>query len=129
MKTKEKRKKLQRRAYRVRAKLRGKEIHSRLSVFRSAKHIFAQLIDDKKGVTLVAFSDTNLNSKTERKEGEDKAKEYSGKQRVAFLVGYNLALKALKIGEKKVCFDRGGRLYHGRVRALAEGARAGGLQF
>lgn len=91
-------------------------MRSRLSVFRSAKHIYAQIIDDQKGETLVAASDLSLELRGKKME-------------VAEKVGEALAKKAQKIGIKKVAFDRGRYKYHGRVKALAEGARKGGLNF
>jgi len=107
----------ERRKLRVRAKIRGTKDRPRLSVFRSNKHIYAQLIDDDRGETLTAASDLELES-------------ISGtKTEIACKVGKVLAEKALKLGVKKVVFDRGGYKYHGRVKALAEGARQGGLEF
>ncbi len=102
---------------RVRAKISGTGERPRLSVFRSSAHIFAQLIDDTRGVTLVAASDKDIASSKEKKIT------------VAHAVGKALAQKA---GAKKidtVVFDRGGYAYHGRVKALADGAREGGLKF
>ena len=88
----------------------------RLSVFRSLKHIYAQIIDDEKGVTLVSASSLALKLKGNKTE-------------VARQVGRALAEKALALGIKQVAFDRGPYKYHGRVKALAEGAREGGLEF
>ncbi|MBI3443541.1 50S ribosomal protein L18 [Candidatus Woesebacteria bacterium] len=90
----------------------------RLSVFRSSKYIYAQIIDDEKGATLVSFSDKNL-----------KFSEKLTKVQKAATTGEELAKRALKKKIKKVVFDRGRYKYHGRVRALAEGARKGGLVF
>jgi len=105
------------RRVRIRAKIRGTKERPRLSVFRSNKHIYAQLIDDYGGETLTAASDLEL-------------KTASGtKTKIAAEVGKVLAEKAGKLGIKKVVFDRGGYKYHGRVKALAEGARQGGLKF
>ena len=95
---------------RIRGKIKGTKDRPRLSVFRSNKHIYAQLIDDEKGETLAAAMG-----------GSDVS--------AAGEVGKSLAEKALKLGIKKVVFDRGGYKYHGRVKALAEGAREGGLEF
>ncbi len=91
----------------------------RLSVFRSSKHIYAQIIDDVQGHTLVAASsnEKDLRGKT----GADVA--------AAVAVGKLIAERASKAGVKDVVFDRGGYIYHGRVKALAEGAREGGLNF
>ena len=103
---------------RVRAKISGTAQCPRLSVFRSAKHIYAQLIDDVNGVTLVSASSL------------DKAIEgYGGNVAAATAVGKLVAERALAKGIENVVFDRGGYLYHGRVQALAEGAREGGLKF
>ena len=106
---------------RIRRKIRGSEARPRLSVYRTASHIYAQLIDDIKGVTLVAASSRDPISVEEGKK--------SGKVGVSSAVGKLLAERAKAKGISSVSFDRGGYLYHGRVRALAEGARAGGLQF
>jgi large subunit ribosomal protein L18 len=91
----------------------------RLSVFRSSKHIYAQIIDDAKGQTLAAASsnEKDLRSKT----GADTS--------AAAVVGKLIAERATKAGVKDVVFDRGAYIYHGRVKALAEGAREGGLNF
>ena len=99
-----------RRRTRIRSKVKGTAERPRLSVFRSNKHIYAQLIDDVKGRTLAAAS------------GVADVSASSG-------VGKVLAEKALESGIKEVVFDRGGYKYHGRVKALAEGAREGGLKF
>lgn len=98
----------------------------RLSVFRSNKYIYAQIIDDEKGQTLVAASDQKLATQRTQKKTRDTEKS---KMERARLVGKLLAEKALKKGIKKVHFDRGKFKYHGRVKALAEGAKEGGLEF
>ncbi len=105
------------RAKRVRAKIFGVSGKPRLSVFRSSKYIYAQLIDDSKGITLVSFSDKSI---------EDKKMK---KMERAEKVGQELARLAQDKKINKVSFDRNGYLYHGRVKALAEGARKGGLNF
>ena len=103
---------------RVRAKISGTPEMPRLNVFRSEANIYAQIIDDVKGVTLVSASSL------------DKAIEgYGGNVAAASAVGKLLAERAKAKGIETVVFDRGGYLYHGRVKALAEGAREGGLQF
>jgi large subunit ribosomal protein L18 len=94
---------------------------TRLTVFRSSKHIYAQLIDDVKGVTLATASSLE---KTMREAGKKGADINAAKQ-----VGKMLAERALQKGIKDVVFDRGGYLYHGRVKALADAAREGGLNF
>ena len=107
-----------RRHARVRKNISGTAERPRLNVFRSAKHIYAQVIDDVKGVTLVSASSMD-------KEFEG----YGGNVEGAKAIGQKVAEKALAAGIKAVVFDRGGYVYHGRVAALAEGAREGGLEF
>ena len=110
------------RARRNRQALRKKgETKLRLSVFRSSKNIYAQLIDDQKGSTLVAASSLDKDLKAVIKSGNDKS--------AAEAVGKLVAERALKEGLSNVVFDRGGYRYHGRVKALAEGARGAGLKF
>ena len=103
---------------RVRKNISGTAERPRLNVFRSLNHIYAQIIDDTKGITLVSAS-------TMDKE----FKEYGGNCEAARAVGKMVAEKALEKGIKAVVFDRGGYVYHGRVASLAEGAREGGLDF
>ncbi|MBL95570.1 MAG: 50S ribosomal protein L18 [Alphaproteobacteria bacterium MarineAlpha3_Bin5] len=111
-----------RRAFRTRGKLKkASPDRPRLSVFRSGRHIYAQLIDDKIGATLVAAS-------TLEKEMRSKLKSSSNKA-AATEVGSLLAKRALEQDLKDIVFDRGGYKYHGRVKALADAARAGGLKF
>ena len=93
----------------------------RLSVFRSGKHIYAQVIDDLKGLTLAAASSLDEGLKARLKTGANKD--------AAAEVGKLIAERAIAAGVKDVVFDRGGYQYHGRVKALAEGVREGGLQF
>jgi large subunit ribosomal protein L18 len=109
------------RKLRVRRSLSRQEDRPRLSVFRSSKHIYAQLIDDARSSTLVAASSLEKGLKTTLKTGADKA--------AATAVGKLLAERAVKAGIKTVVFDRGGYRYHGRIKALADGAREGGLSF
>jgi len=111
-----------RRKMRIRKHLSGTSERPRLAVFRSAKHIYAQVIDDTKGHTLVAASSLSPEIKQIRSN-------LSGKKAVATEVGKLVAQKALSKGIKKVAFDRGGYMYHGRVKALADGAREAGLDF
>ncbi|MBP3336865.1 MAG: 50S ribosomal protein L18 [Clostridia bacterium] len=107
-----------RRHKRVRKQISGTAARPRLAVFRSLKNIYAQIIDDDKGVTLVSASSL------------DKAIEGNGgNKEAARAVGKLVAEKALAAGIKSVVFDRGGYIYHGRVLELAEGAREGGLEF
>lgn len=110
---------------RVRFRITGAETRPRLSVFRSSKHIYAQLINDKEGKTLTAFSTLNLRP-AKRKT---KTKKDQGKKSLAFEVGFGLARKAQGLGVKKVVFDRSGYKFHGRLSELAKGAREGGLEF
>lgn len=107
----------EKRKVRTRAKVKGSTVRPRLSVFRSNRCIYAQIINDEKGETLVAVSEVDLKS-----DGGSKTDR-------AVLVGQLLARKALKKGIKKVVFDRGCYKYHGRIKALAEGARESGLEF
>ena len=111
-----------RRRNRVRGKLkRSSHGRPRLSVFRSGKNIYAQVIDDAKGVTLAAASSLDKELKGKLKKGSDR--------NAATEVGKLLAQRAAVAGIKDVVFDRGGYLYHGRVKALAEAAREAGLKF
>ena len=107
----------QRRHARVRKNVFGTESMPRLNVFRSNSHIFAQIIDDEKGTTLVSSSSVELKIKN------------GGNAEGAKLVGADVAKKAKKAGITKVVFDRGGYQYHGRVEALANAARENGLEF
>lgn len=102
----------------IRGKVAGTAAKPRLSVFRSNKQIYAQLVDDVNGVTLVAAS----TFKNDEIKGGTKVEQ-------AALVGKNIAAKAIKAGVEACVFDRNGYLYHGRVKSLAEGAREGGLKF
>jgi large subunit ribosomal protein L18 len=110
-----------RRHVRVRSKIAGTAERPRLAVYRSNRHIYAQLVDDEAARTLVSASDRELGG------GASAARE-SGKTAPAKAVGQLLAERAKSAGIERVVFDRGGRLYHGRVAALAEGAREKGLQ-
>ncbi|OIO45727.1 MAG: 50S ribosomal protein L18 [Candidatus Nealsonbacteria bacterium CG_4_10_14_0_8_um_filter_35_10] len=130
----EKQQKRHRRHKRVRAKIHGTGKVPRLCVFRSNKHIWTQLIDDEKGKTLLSASDLELKkqkteTKKQRTESKKMEKKFSGKVAGAFEAGKLIAKKALENKIEKVVFDRGGYKYHGRVKALAEGAREGGLKF
>jgi large subunit ribosomal protein L18 len=122
MSPKEKRLARLRRKKRVRKKVFGTPERPRLSVYRSLKHIYAQVIDDTKGITLVAASTLDPALR-------EQLKEIKGKIEAARLVGKLVAERALEKGIKKVVFDRGGFKYHGRVKALADGAREAGLEF
>ena len=105
--------------YRIRAKIRGTAQKPRLSVFRSNADIYVQLIDDDNSVTLAAASSRDKDIVAQAGTKTEKSK----------LVGQALARKAKELNLENVVFDRGGNLYHGRVKAVAEGAREGGLVF
>jgi large subunit ribosomal protein L18 len=109
------------RAWRVRKRVRGTPSRPRLTVFRSNKHIYAQIIDDDRGVSVCAASTAEKALLASGGNGGNKG--------AAELVGKALAERALKAGIKDVSFDRGQYRYHGRVAALADAARAGGLNF
>jgi len=106
---------------RVRKKLSGTASMPRLNVFRSSNHIYAQLIDDTKGVTLASASTLDPEIRDQISHG--------GNIEAAEKVGQLIAKRGLEKGITEVVFDRGGYLYHGRIKALADGAREGGLQF
>ena len=105
--------------YRIRKKINGIAAKPRLSVFRSNAEIYAQLIDDDNGVTVAAVSSKDKDIVAQKVTKTEKGK----------LVGAAIARKASDLGVTTVVFDRGGYIYHGRVKAVAEGAREGGLQF
>ena len=106
---------------RIRKKVTGTGERPRLTVFRSAKHIYSQIIDDTKGITLVAAASNEKEVRTKPDLGNKVA--------VATLVGKLIAERALDQGIKTVVFDRNGFLYHGRIKAVSEGAREAGLVF
>jgi large subunit ribosomal protein L18 len=106
---------------RIRKKLRGTTERPRLTVFRSTAHIYAQVIDDTKGVTLVAASSTEKAAAVKKGAG--------GNVAAAKEIGKRVAERAKENGINKVVFDRGGYIYHGRVKALADAAREAGLEF
>ena len=105
--------------YRIRKKIAGTPEKPRLAVFRSNSDIYVQLIDDTKGFTLAAASSLDKDITAQKVTKVEKSK----------LVGQAIARKAKDLGITTIVFDRGGNLYHGRVQAIAEGAREGGLQF
>jgi len=107
---------LRRRKYRARNKIKGTPERPRLNVYRSLNHIYAQVIDDTKGHTICAASSLQL-------------KTPGGDTEAAKEVGKAIAEKAKEANVTTVCFDRGGRLYHGRIKALADAARETGLEF
>lgn len=105
--------------YRIRRKISGSAATPRFSVFRSIAEIYVQLIDDVTGITLAAASSKHKDIAAQKGTKTEKSK----------LVGEAIARKAIELGIQKVVFDRGGYLYHGRVKAIADGAREGGLIF
>jgi large subunit ribosomal protein L18 len=109
------------RRQRIRRKITGSEARPRLSVFRSDRHIYAQIIDDGSGSTLAHASSLDAGLRQQAVKG--------GSRDAAGKVGVLVAERAKKAGVTKVVFDRGGYRYHGRVKALAEAARQGGLEF
>jgi len=139
--------KIKRKHNRIRAKISGTAQVPRLCVFRSANHIYCNLIDDEKNQVIVSAKDfeikkIKISEKVEKKstsagvmaENKEKIKEkpkrkLGSKEALAFEVGKLIAKKALENKIKKVVFDRGGFAYHGRVQSLADGAREGGLEF
>jgi len=118
---KDKQKRLERRKFGIRKSLFGSPDRPRLSVYRSDKHIYAQLIDDYAGRTLASASSTATDVRGDLRNG--------GNVEAAKRVGRAIAERAKAAGVTKVAFDRGGRMYHGRIKALADAAREGGLQF
>ena len=108
---------------RTRGKISGTKERPRLSVFRSSKNIYAQIINDQEHKTIVSAKGSEI------KNSEKNNTDFKSKELLAYQVGELIASKALKAKIEKVVFDRGGYMYHGRVRALAEGARKGGLKF
>ena len=105
--------------FRIRKKINGVAVKPRLSVFRSNAEIYAQLINDDNGVTITSVSSRDKDILAQKVNKTEKSK----------LVGSAIARKAADLGITTVVFDRGGYIYHGRVKAVAEGAREGGLQF
>jgi len=108
----------ERRRKAIRKIIEGTKERPRLNIFRSSKHIYASLVNDDLGETILSVTESDV-----------KAKEEGTKTDRAFLVGKQIASLALKKGIKEVVFDRAGYLYHGRVQKLADGAREGGLKF
>jgi large subunit ribosomal protein L18 len=106
---------------RIRKRLKGTPDRPRLSVFRSTKHVYAQIVDDKAGATLVTASSVEPTFKEQSK--------FDSKIAAAVFVGKLVAKRAIEKGIKQVAFDRNGFLYHGRVKALSDGAREAGLDF
>ena len=107
---------------RIRKKIQGTSKRPRLTVFRSLRHVYAQIIDDSNGKTIVSASSLS-------KDLRDQVKAAKSEQEVCKLIGMTAAKLALELNIKEVVFDRNGFLYHGRVKAVADGAREGGLKF
>ena len=105
--------------YRIRKKINGSAAKPRLSIYRSNRDIYVQLIDDENGITLAAASSRQA----------DIAAHKAAKVEMSKMVGMAIAKKSNELGIKNIVFDRSGYIYHGRVKAVAEGAREGGLQF
>ncbi len=114
-----------RRHLKIRAKVKGTAKVPRLAVFRSNAHIYAQLIDDDKAITLASASDMELKSKTSAEKKETVGRKISESKEVGILI----AERAKKLGVEAAVFDRGGFRYHGRIKSVADGAREGGLKF
>ena len=106
---------------RIRKRIKGTSGRPRLCVFRSAKHIYAQIIDDSSGLTLVSASSTEPDIR--------KQDDFDNKVALATFIGKQIGQRAQEKGIKQVVFDRNGFLYHGRVKAVSEGARESGLEF
>lgn len=123
----EKKEKRIKRHKKVRAKIKGTNKIPRLCVFRSAKHIYGQLIDDEKNKVLVYVNDKQV--KKNKKVSGDKKDKRTNKANSAYEVGKLIAEEAKKLKIEKVVFDRGGFLFHGRIKTLADGARENGLKF
>ncbi len=121
IKSENRKNKIQKRHQTIRVKISGTAEAPRLAVYRSTKHIYAQVINDVTGVTIASSSSVDKDMKDKLKHG--------GNIEAAKLVGETIAKKALKAGVKDVVFDRGGFLYHGRIQALADAAREAGLNF
>ena len=121
IKSENRKNKVQKRHQTIRVKVSGTAEAPRLAVYRSTKHIYAQVINDVTGVTIASSSSVDKDMKDKLKHG--------GNIEAAKLVGEAVAKKALKAGVKDVVFDRGGFLYHGRIQALADAAREAGLNF
>jgi large subunit ribosomal protein L18 len=115
-------KRLAKKQARIRKKIAGTPQRPRLAIFRSAKHAYAQIIDDTTGKTLVFVSTLSKELKEEVKQAKTPIARFK-------MIGVAVAKKALEKNIKEIVFDRGGYLYHGRVKALADGAREGGLKF
>ena len=114
---------------RITARILATASRLRLCAFRSNQHIYAQIIETEKGKTLISASDLELEKKDKAKKGPREKKTMGRKEDIAFRVGELIAEKALKNKIQEIVFDRRSYKYHGRIRALAEGARKGGLKF
>jgi large subunit ribosomal protein L18 len=126
---KQKRERRQRAHQRLRQRVRGTEERPRLSIYKSLKYIYAQVIDDTRGVTLAQASSADVDVRGGLSGPEGGKAPGTGSQAAAKLVGAKVAERAKEKGVDKVVFDRGGYIYHGKVKAVAEAAREKGLQF
>jgi large subunit ribosomal protein L18 len=120
---------LQRRHYSIRKKISGNAEKPRLCVRRSNKNIYGLLVDDVKNKVITTISSLSKDLTKEKPAPDKKKVEIKGKSLLAYQVGFSLAEKAKTLGINQIVFDRAGYRYHGRVKALAEGARKGGLKF
>ena len=114
---------------RITARILATASRPRLCVFRSNQHIYAQIIEAEKGKTLISASDLEIKKKDKTKKEPREKKTMGKKEGIAFRVGELIAEKALKSEIREIVFDRRSYKYHGRIKALAEGARKGGLKF
>ncbi len=126
-KSAERRARRARRHIRVLKRIRGTGDRPRLVVFRSLRHMEGQLVDDDRGVTLLGLS--TISGPGAEEDGPEGDEQMSTKVAAAYRAGYTLAERAKAAGIERVVFDRAGFRYHGRVKAFADGARAGGLEF
>jgi len=118
-----KQEKRKRRYKSIRKKLQGTSKIPRLCVFRSNQHIYAQLINDEKGENILSLDDSKIDKIKKEKS------DFTGKKALAWHIGKKIAEESVKKGIKNIIFDRSGYKYHGRIKALADGARQGGLKF
>ncbi len=131
MKIEIKKQKRQRRHKMIRSEIKGTAKRPRLCVFRSAKHIYAQLVNDEKNITILSVSDFEVKKAPSRQVKSKGGKDVKpgNKENKSFEVGKLIAEKAKEAKIESVVFDRGGFVYHGRIKAVADGAREGGLKF
>ena len=114
---------------RIRKRMTGTQVRPRLTVFRSAKHMYAQVIDDTTGRTIAQANSLEADLKNVSADEEKDGKKITAKMAAARMVGKRIAERAVENGVKQVVFDRNGFIYHGRVKAVSDGARESGLDF